>query len=451
MMPQKKNTRPTREQRRAQRREDFTAIRRQAKDHPGMTAVYFVLRLLVLAVMVLQAIKGDYYNVLLCALTLVLFLIPTFVEHRLHIDVPNALEVIILLFIFAAEILGEIQEYYLIFPFWDTMLHTMNGFLMAAIGVAMVDILNRSRKFRVRLSPAFVALLAFCFSMTTGVVWEFFEYGMDTFFHTDMQKDTWITAFSTVSLNPSGANVPVEVAVDSVQVNGQAWPAYLDIGLHDTMADLLVNFLGAVTFSLLGLGYLKGRGRFKSLFQGLIPRLKKEELSSAPAQEPGLLDPVSLSGEQDAAPQEDCPFCQIVLGKAPCYKLYEDEYTLAFLDIAGDAEGHTLVIPKTHVENLLDCGEETALQVAGTVRLLTEHFVKHCGYDGVDLLGANGKSAGQSVGHLHIHLIPRREGDGLQAWPKLGRSLTPLEQVQRRLALTPPAAPEQTAERKEGS
>ena len=324
----------------------------------------------------------------------------------------------------------------------------MNGFLMAAIGVAMVDILNRSRKFRVRLSPAFVALLAFCFSMTTGVVWEFFEYGMDTFFHTDMQKDTWITAFSTVSLNPSGANVPVDVAVDSVQVNGQAWPAYLDIGLHDTMADLLVNFLGAVTFSLLGLGYLKGRGRFKSLFQGLIPRLKKEELPPASAQEPGLLDPVSLSGEQDAAPQEDCPFCQIVLGKAPCYKLYEDEYTLAFLDIAGDAEGHTLVIPKTHVENLLDCGEETALQVAGTVRLLTEHFVKHCGYDGVDLLGANGKSAGQSVGHLHIHLIPRREGDGLQAWPKLGRSLAPLEQVQRRLALTPP---EQTAERKEGS
>ena len=110
-----------------------------------------------------------------------------------------------------------------------------------------------------------------------------------------------------------------------------------------------------------------------------------------------------------------------------------------------------MVIPKTHVENLLDCGEETALQVAGTVRLLTEHFVKHCGYDGVDLLGANGKSAGQSVGHLHIHLIPRREGDGLQAWPKLGRSLAPLEQVQRRLALTPPAAPEQTAERKEGS
>ena len=96
--------------------------------HPLLFTTYVVLRALVLLVLVLEAVKGDYYNVFLCGLTLVLFMIPTFVEHRLHIDVPNTLEIIILLFIFSAEILGEIQEYYLIFPFWDTMLHTMNGF-----------------------------------------------------------------------------------------------------------------------------------------------------------------------------------------------------------------------------------------------------------------------------------------------------------------------------------
>ncbi len=211
-----------------------------------------MLRALVLLVLVLEALKGDYYNVFLCGLTLVLFMIPTFVEHRLHIDVPNTLEIIILLFIFSAEILGEIQEYYLMFPFWDTMLHTMNGFLMAAIGIAMVDILNRSRKFKVRLSPAFVALVAFCFSMTVGVVWEFFEYGMDVFFHTDMQKDTWINTIYSVSLNPEGRNVAQQVIVDSVVVNGETWPGYLDIGLHDTMKDLFVNFVGAVIFSLGG-------------------------------------------------------------------------------------------------------------------------------------------------------------------------------------------------------
>ena len=91
-----------------------------------------------------------------------------------------------------------------------------------------------------------------------------------------------------------------------------------------------------------------------------------------------------------------------------------------------------MVIPKTHVENLLDCGEETALQVCGHRPPAHRTLCKALRLRRVDLLGANGKSAGQSVGHLHIHLIPRREGDGLQAWPKLGRSLAPLEQVQRR-------------------
>ena len=284
-----------------ERRQHSKNIRKQVKgdirQHPLLFTTYVVLRALVLLVLVLEALKGDYYNVFLCGLTLVLFMIPTFVEHRLHIDVPNTLEIIILLFIFSAEILGEIQEYYLMFPFWDTMLHTMNGFLMAAIGIAMVDILNRSRKFKVRLSPAFVALVALCFSMTVGVVWEFFEYGMDVFFHTDMQKDTWINTIYSVSLNPEGRNVAQQVIVDSVVVNGETWPGYLDIGLHDTMKDLFVNFVGAVIFSVIGALYIMGRGKgwFAKKF---IPRLKVDELPSPP-EEPGLLEPIPLEEPWD--------------------------------------------------------------------------------------------------------------------------------------------------------
>ena len=437
-MANNQKIRPTKEQRKARRREEFTAVRRQAKEHPKLTATYFVLRLLVLAVMVLEALKGNYYNVFLCGLTLVLFLIPTFVEHRLHIDVPNTLEIIILLFIFSAEILGEIQEYYLIFPFWDTMLHTMNGFLMAAIGIAMVDILNRSRKFKVRLSPAFVALVAFCFSMTVGVVWEFFEYGMDVFFHTDMQKDTWISAISSVSLNPDGRNVAEQVAVDSVVVNGQSWPAYLDIGLHDTMKDLLVNFVGAVLFSIIGALYIMGRGKGK-FAPRFIPRLKEEELPP-PSEEPGLLEPIPLEDDspQEEQSQEGCAFCRIVQDQSLCYNIYEDDYTLAFLDTAGDVEGHTLVIPKAHVGSMKDCGEETALQLAGTVRLIADHYVESCGFDGVNILCASGKSAQQSVPHLHFHIIPRREGDGLNAWPALGKDSHSLEETAQRLRLPTP-------------
>ena len=296
---------PTREQRRQRAREVRAQAKQDVRSHPLLFTTYVVLRALVLLVLVLEALKGDYYNVFLCGLTLVLFMIPTFVEHRLHIDVPNTLEIIILLFIFSAEILGEIQEYYLMFPFWDTMLHTMNGFLMAAIGIAMVDILNRSRKFKVRLSPAFVALVAFCFSMTVGVVWEFFEYGMDVFFHTDMQKDTWINTIYSVSLNPEGRNVAQHVAVDSVVVNGETWPGYLDIGLHDTMKDLFVNFVGAVIFSVIGALYIMGRGKgwFAKKF---IPRLKVDELPPPP-EEPGLLEPIPLEEPWDESepPEEN--------------------------------------------------------------------------------------------------------------------------------------------------
>jgi hypothetical protein len=188
-------------------------------------------------------------------------MIPSFIEKRIHIDIPDTLEVIILLFIFSAEILGEINAYYLIFPYWDTTLHTLNGFLAAAIGLSLIDILNKNDKFAISLSPVFVALVAFCFSMTIGVVWELFEFSMDQFLGFDMQKDTYLTAFQSVLLNEQGLNVPVKVNVESLIINGKPWKAYIDLGLIDTMLDLLVNFIGAAVFSIFGYFYIKQRGK----------------------------------------------------------------------------------------------------------------------------------------------------------------------------------------------
>ncbi|MEG0918974.1 MAG: hypothetical protein RSA49_04110 [Anaerovoracaceae bacterium] len=224
-------------------------------------AAYFILRLLVLACLIIQIIHENWSNVFTCGLTLILFMVPSILERKMDVDLPNVLEVIILLFIFAAEILGEIQAYYVIFPRWDDMLHTMNGFLAAAIGFALIDILNRSDKVHLSLSPGFVALVAFCFSMTVGVVWEFFECSMDLWFGGDMQKDTWLQAFNSVTVHPEGLNEPVRIKIEEVIVNGDKWKGYLDIGLLDTMHDLFVNFLGAITFSILGLLYIKNRGK----------------------------------------------------------------------------------------------------------------------------------------------------------------------------------------------
>lgn len=223
--------------------------------------VYVVIRILVVAVMIAQIFNHNWHNVFTCALTLVLLLLPSILAKRLRIVLPNTLEIIIVCFIFAAEILGEVREYYVLYDRWDDMLHTMNGFLAAAIGFALIDILNRHEKVSMSLSPMFVALVAFCFSMTIGVLWEFFEFFMDYFVGMDMQKDTWLSSFNSVALNPEGANVPIHVDVDSVTVNGQTWDKYLDIGLFDTMHDLFVNFIGAIVFSILGLIYIKNRGK----------------------------------------------------------------------------------------------------------------------------------------------------------------------------------------------
>lgn len=237
--------------------------------------VYFSLRLLVILTMIFQFFQGHYDSVMLCVLTLVLFLIPSFVERRLKIDLPNILEIIIYLFIFSAEILGEINSFYLLFDNWDTILHTLNGFLMGAIGFALVDILNKTKPTSFQLSPIFIALVAFCFSMTTGVVWEFFEYGMDHYFHKDMQKDTWVQSITSVEFDETRSNIPVTIPIETVEVNGQVWEkGYLDIGLIDTMGDLFVNFIGALVFSIVGFFYVKGRGSFAEKF---IPKRKQEE------------------------------------------------------------------------------------------------------------------------------------------------------------------------------
>ena len=256
------------------------------KNKKATATVYFVLRILVIVTMVLQFIEGNYENVFMCALTLVLFLIPIIIERKLNIKLPNTLEIIIFLFIFSAEILGEVQNFYGIFKYWDSILHTINGFLCAAIGFSMIDILNRSTKFHKMLTPAFVALVAFCFSMTVGVLWEFIEYGMDKTFNTDMQKDRIVTTVSSTLLNKEGKNQEevikdIEKTIIYGTLNGEKSAitidgGYLDIGINDTMKDLIVNFIGAVVFSIIGLLYIKNRDEYR-FAEEFMPAVKTEE------------------------------------------------------------------------------------------------------------------------------------------------------------------------------
>ena len=255
--------------------------RRELYANKATLTVYLVLRVLVILTLVRSFLRGEFESVLLSGLTLVLLILPSIFSRSLNIELPSTLEVIILLFIFAAEILGEINSFYLRVPNWDTMLHTMNGFLCAAIGFALVDMLNRSDRFSFKLSPVYLALVAFCFSMTVGVLWEFFEYTGDRFFGFDMQKDTVVHVIKTVELDPTRSNKVVTISdiADVIIVHSDGTQealglgGYLDLGINDTMKDLFVNFVGAVVFSVIGYFYVKekGKGRFASRF---IPRVR---------------------------------------------------------------------------------------------------------------------------------------------------------------------------------
>ncbi len=165
------------------------------------------------------------------------------------------------------------------------MLHTTTGFLCAATGFALIDILNRNSKIKFQLSPIYVAVAAFCFSMTVGVLWEFFEFGMDRLFLMDMQKDTVIQSVTSVMLDPTNSNIPVTIdGITSVTINGQelGLGGYLDIGLYDTMGDLFVNFIGAVVFSTIGYFYIKQRGKGQA-GEGVYPHHYRGEARSRAA------------------------------------------------------------------------------------------------------------------------------------------------------------------------
>lgn len=252
---------------------------RDMREHKVITTVYIVLRVIIVGIFVFSIVNGRWENTMTCFLSFVLLMIPSFIENKMKIDLPNVLEVIMIMFVFAANIMGEMGSFYEKIPFWDTLLHTMNGFICAGVGFGLIDILNRNDKIKVDLSPLFVCLFSFCFSMTTGTVWEFFEFGMDMLFGKDMQKDTIVTGINSVLLSGGTNDITRISGITDTVVNGKSLgiDGYLDIGIIDTMKDLLVNFIGAVVFNIAGYFYIKHRGKKAGFISNFVPRRIDEE------------------------------------------------------------------------------------------------------------------------------------------------------------------------------
>ena len=257
----------------------FTSSTRTA--NKMIVAVYVLFRAIAIFMLINQLIMQRWGNAFLLVLTLVLFAIPFLLERVFKIEIPNLLELIIITFIFCSTILGELSDFYGYFKIWDTALHTLNGFLAAGVGFSLVYLLHRNAE-GINLTPLYLAIVTFSFSMTVGVMWEFFEFSTDRWLNLDMQKDRIVQQINSVSIGAENNTVShienIQRTVierkgntGAVTIDG----GYLDIGIIDTMKDLFVNLLGAIVFSIFGYLYARHDQKKYRFVQNFIPKKRE--------------------------------------------------------------------------------------------------------------------------------------------------------------------------------
>ena len=247
-------------------------LREVNKTALGAFCLIFVLTLIVF---INTIIIGDWVKIGLAGAAMILYFVPDLVSYKLKLHLPVILIITYYLFIFASLILGEVFAFYGPFPFWDIVLHLLSGFVIAGIGLSIVEIMSKGEK-----SKAFTLLFAFCFSITLGVMWECLEFTFDMTLRTDAQKDAHVANISTITMQRDGGNQPVRVNdivnTDIHLASGETITVdegYLDIGLMDTMKDILVNTAGATLFCIVGAVYLKKNQ--KASLAKLIPTKNK--------------------------------------------------------------------------------------------------------------------------------------------------------------------------------
>ncbi|WP_080848981.1 hypothetical protein [Cytobacillus gottheilii] len=246
--------------------------------------VYVIFRAITVFMLINQIPMQRWGDAFLLVLTLALFAIPQLVERMFNIEIPNLLELIIILFIFSSTILGELSDFYGYFKIWDTALHTLNGFLAAGVGFSLVYLLNKNAE-GMNLSPLFLAIVTFCFSMTVGVMWEFFEYSADRWMNLDMQKDRVVQQINSVSIGAESNGVNhieniQRTVIESEDNSGNSIETvidagYLDIGIIDTMKDLFVNLIGAIVFSVFGFLYAQHDQKKYKFVRNFIPQKRE--------------------------------------------------------------------------------------------------------------------------------------------------------------------------------
>lgn len=286
----------------------YASLINQIKTNKVAFTVFIILRIAVILVMIRCIVDKRYESLFTAGLCLILFLIPPFVEKNFKLELPTVLETLAFIFIFCAEIFGEIGGFYQKYAFWDTMLHTTNGFIFAAFGFCLIDIINQNPKIKFTMSPVYVAITAFCFSVTIGVLWEFFEFGSDMLFMNDMQKDRIIESFTSV-MSPINKAPITDITKTTIEYAGNKTVViengYLDIGLIDTIKDMFVNLIGAVVFSIIGYFYIKRRGKGKIASQFIPVLLEQGENKEALTEGDSQSKEITAALTENKAPSDE--------------------------------------------------------------------------------------------------------------------------------------------------
>jgi hypothetical protein len=184
-------------------------------------------------------VKSDYVLMLLqCLLGLTVMAIPSIVERKWSIDIPNYMEVLYFVFLYCAIFLGEVRDFYNLVPYWDTVLHAFSGAMLGALGFSLVSFLNEAEQLDIELSPFFLALFSFCFALSVGVAWEIYEFVFDGILSLNMQKYAL----------PDGSLLAGHAA------------------LADTMKDIIVDAVSALIIAVIG--YLTIKGKVTNLSEG---------------------------------------------------------------------------------------------------------------------------------------------------------------------------------------
>ncbi len=252
--------------------------------------IYVLIRLIFILAAVTAVMNRDYLTAFQCGLALLVFLLPVFIDKKFNIELPNILEISIVIFTFMSILGGELGHFYAQYPLWDKIVHTTSGFMIASIGLALIDFLNKRKIAVANLSPIFMVAFAFCFALSIETLWEFFEFAVDKFSGTtDMQADYFVSSFA--SKIAGGAKNPKPVVVNNIEsviinFNGErealTLPGYIDIGNKDTMYDLMVGAIGAFAFCVVVfIAMTKRNAHMQKIANGFVMKKRRGNTEKA--------------------------------------------------------------------------------------------------------------------------------------------------------------------------